>query len=71
MNEKNCEEVMEHISRCSHCQHAWYRIIGGVLADRASKAGSTKSEAKSKAARENGKLGGRPRKENGGAKTRS
>lgn len=27
-----------------------------------SKAGSTKSKAKSKAARENGKLGGRPRK---------
>lgn len=62
MNELICQEVVEHIKTCTSCQNHWYQIIGGVIAERARIAGSTKTEKKSAAARLNGLKGGRPRK---------
>ena len=53
------EQVMKHVLLCDECFTEMARIITAELTR---KAGATKSPAKSKAARENGKKGGRPRK---------
>jgi hypothetical protein len=46
--------------KCPHCQ----RIFAASLRDIAGELGASKSPAKAKASRTNGKLGGRPKKTN-------
>jgi hypothetical protein len=53
------EKAIDHIINCQNC----YNYIRGLaIAASTSRAGSVVTEAKAKAAKENGKLGGRPRK---------
>jgi len=49
-----CPEILLHVMNCEECSKMMRKVFAG-------KAGSTKSEAKSEAARLNGLKGGRPK----------
>lgn len=51
-----CDQMIEHVINCPYCYQYFSK-------ESTSKAGSTKSDKKSDAARLNGLKGGRPRKE--------
>lgn len=55
----DCDNTIRHILSCPKC---FDEVSAGIRRVSAGLAGSTKSEAKAKASRENGKLGGRPKK---------
>lgn len=55
--EVSYSRMVEHVKTCPANREAAAQMLGA-------KGGSVKSEAKAKAARKNGKLGGRPKKEN-------
>lgn len=58
---KSCNEIVVHVLGCEECSLAVYNYITHLSVSRA---GSVSTEAKARAARENGKKGGRPRKKN-------
>ena len=53
----NCHEALKHIEVCETCYEKAFEYF---KAESAAIAGSTRSYKKAKAARENGKKGGRP-----------
>jgi hypothetical protein len=54
-----CALTKLHLKNCPEC---FELIRREIITQETARAGATKSEAKSQSARENGKLGGRPRK---------
>lgn len=54
--EQDCNITMSHMMTCEYCRKYYNRYI-------AKRVGSFRSEKKAKASRENGKKGGRPKRE--------
>lgn len=54
-----CQLLELHLSECHKCRE---KVLSAVSKVNASLAGSVKTAKKSKSSRENGKLGGRPKK---------